>query len=301
MKFVNAAGFYEADVIVMGGDMTGKAIVPLIHQGSDKYSCTFVGRNYLVQGEDELADLEKLIRVNGFYPFRAEPDEVETLAADDRRRDEKFLTLMKESLQRWVSIAEERLAGKGITCFMTPGNDDHLEIDPLLEGSEVVRNPEGKVVALEGPDGSREMISCGWSGPTPFNTPRECTEEELAGKIDAMASRVQNMETAVFNLHNPPYGTKLDLAPLLDENLRVQSEGGQSRMVPVGSVSVRAALEDYQPQIGLHGHIHESRGQAKIRRTVCINPGSEYSEGVLRGAIVDLKGSKVKNVQLVSG
>jgi len=285
----------------MGGDMTGKAIVPLVSVGNGAYRVTFAGRTTTLQNDAEALDMEKLIRVNGFYPFRTEQAEVDDLARDEKLRDQKFLDLMRATLRRWVSIAEERLAGKNIRCFMTPGNDDHLEIDEVLEGSAIVTNPEGKLVRLTDGKTEVEMISCGWSGPTPFDTPRECSEEDLAARIESMASQLRSPETAIFNFHDPPYNSHLDLAPMLDRNLQVQTDGGQTRMVPVGSTSVRAAIERYQPQLGLHGHIHESRGQTKLGRTTCVNPGSEYGEGVLRGAVVDLNGNKLKNVQLVSG
>jgi uncharacterized protein len=285
----------------MGGDMTGKAIVPLVAIGGGAHRVTFAGRTSTLQSESELQETEKLIRVNGFYPFRSEQGEVDRLAQDGALRDRKFLDLMRDTLRRWVSIAEERLTGKNVRCFMTPGNDDHLEIDEVLEGSQIVTNPEGKLVHLTDGKTDVEMISCGWSGPTPFDTPRECSEDELASRIESMASQLQSPETAIFNFHDPPYNSHLDLAPMLDRNLQVQTDGGQTRMVPVGSTSVRAAIERYQPQLGLHGHIHESRGRVKIQRTTCVNPGSEYGEGVLRGAVIDLNGSKLKNVQLVSG
>ena len=285
----------------MGGDMTGKAIVPLVAIGDGAHRVTFAGRTTTLRSEPEIQEMEKLIRVNGFYPFRCEQEEVDRLSQDGALRDRKFLDLMRETLRRWVSIAEERLTGKNVRCFMTPGNDDHLEIDEVLEGSQIVTNPEGKLVHLSDGKSDFEMISCGWSGPTPFDTPRECSEEELASRIESMASQLHSPETAIFNFHDPPYNSHLDLAPMLDRNLQVQTDGGQTRMVPVGSTSVRAAIERYQPQLGLHGHIHESRGQVKIQRTTCVNPGSEYGEGVLRGAVIDLNGVKLKNVQLVSG
>jgi len=281
--------------------MTGKAIVPLVAVGNGARRVTFAGRTSTLHGDSDVLEMEKLIRVNGFYPFRSEQNEVDRLTEDPGLRDRKFLELMRETLRRWVSIAEERLAGKNVRCFMTPGNDDHLEIDEVLEGSQIVTNPEAKVVHLTDGKADLEMISCGWSGPTPFDTPRECSEEELASRIESMASQLHSPETAIFNFHDPPYNSHLDLAPMLDRNLQVQTDGGQTRMVPVGSTSVRTAIEHYQPQLGLHGHIHESRGQVKLNRTTCVNPGSEYGEGVLRGAVIDLNGAKLKNVQLVAG
>jgi Icc-related predicted phosphoesterase len=285
----------------MGGDMTGKAIIPIVADGSGHYRCTFVGKNYDVVDEAELADLEKLIRINGFYPFRTDPDEVARLSSDAHYRDAKFMTLMRETLQRWIGIAEDRLRGQGVRVFMTPGNDDHLEIDDVLEGSDVVTNPESKLVHIADNTTDREMISSGWAGPTPFDTPRECSEEDLDTRLRAMAQQLVKPETAIFNLHDPPFDSHLDYAPVLDRDMRVQSEGGQARMVPVGSPSVRRLIEQYQPQLALHGHIHESRGQVKIGKTVCINPGSEYAEGILRGALIELDKDKLKNAQLVSG
>jgi Icc-related predicted phosphoesterase len=50
---------------------------------------------------------------------------------------------------------------------------------------------------------------------------------------------------------------------------------------------VRDAIKQYEPVVGLHGHIHESRGAQRIGSTMCLNPGSDYSADLLRGAIVD--------------
>ena len=72
-------------------------------------------------------------------------------------------------------------------------------------------------------------------------------------------------------------------------------------MGPGGSSAVRSAIEKHQPLLGLHGHIHESKGFVKIGRTFCVNPGSEYGEGILRGVIIDLEDGKVKNFLLTQG
>jgi uncharacterized protein len=300
-KFVNAGSFYDANVLILGGDITGKAIVPIVKQPGGASICTFVGRQRTLESDDEILEMEKLIRMNGFYPFRATQEEVDALASDESARDRKFNELVVECLERWMGLAEERLGPTGIRCFISPGNDDDLGVDDVLAASDLVEMPEGKVVELSDGRVTLEMISCGWSGPTPFNTPRECSEEELEARIQAMAGQLRSPETAIFNLHNPPFNSRLDIAPALDGDLRVQSEGGQTRMVPVGSTAVRAAIERFRPRLGIHGHIHESRGEAKIGPTTCVNPGSEYGEGILRGAIIDFKKDKLKNVQLISG
>jgi Icc-related predicted phosphoesterase len=299
-KFLNAGGFYQADVLIMGGDVTGKAMIPLVERPGGTFTCHFVGRERTLAA-DEVAEMERLIRASGFYPFRSTVDEVDALAADPQARERKFSALVTDSLERWMALAEERLAHTGIRCFVSPGNDDEENVDAVLAASSFVENPEGEVIELADGRVTREMISCGWSGPTPFETPRECSEDELAARIEAMASRLRSPETAIFNLHNPPFNSRLDLAPALDENLQVQSEGGQTQMVPVGSTAVRTAIERYRPRLSIHGHIHESRGEVRIGPTSCINPGSEYGEGVLRGAIIDFNKDKLKSIQLMSG
>jgi Icc-related predicted phosphoesterase len=183
-------------------------------------------------------------------------------------------------------------------CFICLGNDDRDDIIPIIEQSEVVTYVDGKRVYL---DEQHEMVSCGYSNMTPWRCPRDVTEEELAEKIEAVVSQVDNLQTCVFNFHAPPYDSNLDLAPELDEQLKPVQVAGQPKIVPVGSTSVREAVERYQPMLGLHGHIHESRGAIEIGRTVCINPGSEYSEGVLRGVLVNFRGGKVLSYQFIAG
>jgi Icc-related predicted phosphoesterase len=70
---------------------------------------------------------------------------------------------------------------------------------------------------------------------------------------------------------------------------------------PVGSTAVRAAIEEHQPLLSLHGHIHESGGAVRIGRTLAINAGSEYGEGVLRGVLVTVGGGKVLRYQATTG
>lgn len=143
------------------------------------------------------------------------------------------------------------------------------------------------------------MISSGWSTPTPWNTFRECSEEELQKKIQAMVCQVEDMSRCIFNLHDPPYGSGLDEAPELDPQLRPKYAGRST--VAVGSKVVKEAVEKHQPLLGLFGHIHEAKGLAKIGRTVCINPGSSYEQGILLGVLVDLDGRGINRYLLTSG
>jgi len=297
-KFLNAAKFYGCDTIIMGGDITGKMIVPIVDRGQGTHTATLYGRKLEVTG-DGVAKLRKTINDAGYYAYETTPEETEQLSADPDAVTQLFAKLMHETLGRWLELAEEKLAGTGVRCFFAPGNDDPAFVDDILRSSALVINPEETLVDLG--DGIT-MISVGYSNKTPWDSPRELPEEELAAYIGEQAEALGNTDRVIFNFHVPPRDTPIDQAVLLDPEFRPIMKGGMPVISGVGSTAVRAALEKYQPMLSLHGHIHESRGEARIGRTLAINPGSEYSEGVLRGAIITLSGKKgVRGYQLVAG
>jgi Icc-related predicted phosphoesterase len=146
------------------------------------------------------------------------------------------------------------------------------------------------------------MMSCGFANPTPWHSPREMPEEQLRAHLERLVAQLDDPSRSVFNLHVPPIRTSIDTAPVVSADLAPVIQGGSVLMGSAGSEAVRAVIETYQPLIALHGHIHESRGVAKLGRTVCVNPGSEYSEGVLHGALLEFDGKKgLKRYQLTSG
>lgn len=296
-KFLNAAKFYKAQVLVMGGDVLGKAIVFLEETRPGVYITKERGQRLELATEGAVQEFEKVAADKGLYPYRCREGEQEALYASGDV-DTLFEGLMKARLEEWVALADERLAGTGVCCYIMGGNDDPPSVLEALEIGSIVRNPEHAPVML---DDVSEMISLGWSNPTPWNTPRECSEDELARRIDALMAQVKRPDALVMNLHVPPYGSGLDEAPELNADLKVQSSLGQTRFKPVGSSAVRAAIERYQPLLGLHGHIHEAHASCKIGRTVCINPGSDYSEGVLHGVLATVHKGKLRGYQMVSG
>lgn len=295
-KFVNAGKFYEADILILGGDMTGKAIVPIIAQGNDKYKVTLLEQESILNGKEEVDKMALTIQNRGYYPYITNPDEVADISSTPGKSDELFLRQVTKTLERWMDYADQKLAGTGIRCYVCPGNDDVFEIDAVIAASKLIRSVEGQVIEL---DEHHEMISSGWSNPTPWDTHREEPEEALLSRIEAIISKAKNTSNAVFNLHPPPYGSGLDEAPELTRDLR-PAYAGRS-LVSVGSKSVLAVLDKYQPLLGLHGHIHEGKGTRKYKRTLCINPGSMYEQGILHGAIVELKPQKVGNYILTVG
>ena len=293
-KFLNAAAFYKADLVVLGGDVTGKIMVPIVaHNGY--WEVTIRGERRRLENREALEAAEKQLRDRGSYPAIVTPDELDALDTE-QAIDDRFNTEMTQSLDRWLDMADGKLRGGNIPCILNGGNDDIFDIDPILEASPCVTFAEGKVLDLDG----WSMVSMGWTNPTPWNTHREAPEDELAAKIDAVAGQIPDLSRTIFNFHAPPYGTGLDEAPALDANMR-PTHGG-AVMKPVGSTAVRDAILKYQPPLSVHGHIHESRGVAKLGRTRTVNPGSSYGDGVLQAALIDInpKNGKVKYV-LVNG
>jgi len=295
-KFISGGKFYEVDTLILGGDMTGKAIVPIIAQGNDKYKVTLLEQESILDGQGEVAEMAATIQNRGYYPYVTDPDEVNEISSTLGASDELFAEQVIETLERWMAYADDKLAGTGISCYVCPGNDDIFEVDDVIASSKSVMHAEGKVIQL---DENHEMVSSGWSNPTPWDTHREEPDEALEARIEAVIAQAKNPETAVFNLHPPPYGSGLDEAPELTEDLRPTHAG--RALIPVGSQAVLHVIEKYQPLLGLHGHIHEGKGTRKYKRTLCINPGSMYEQGILHGAVVDLKPKKVGTYILTTG
>ncbi len=296
-KFLNAAKFYRANVLVMGGDILGKAIVFLEETRPGVYTTEDHGRRLELTTEAEVQAFEKSSADRGLYAYRCRVGEPQELYRTGKV-ETVFTQLMKKRLQDWVALADERLAGTGVRCYMMGGNDDPPEVLEVLHTASLLVDPEERVVQI---DDMVEMISLGWSNPTPWQTPRECSEEELGKRIDVLMAQVKEPARTVMNLHVPPFQTGLDDAPELDASLKVQTSLGQTRFKPVGSTAVRAAIERYQPLLGLHGHVHEAHASCKIGRTVCINPGSDFGEGVLHGALITINKGNLKGYQMVSG
>ena len=296
-KFLNAGKFYEVDVLILGGDITGKLMIAFIEQSNGDFKASFLGSENKVK-RDQVDSTEKMLRDSGAYTFRTNQSEYEEINADTRKSDKLFKELMMKRLRDWLDLADERLKDTGIPMYMTGGNDDPFEIEEIIRASPYVKDPEGEVVSI----GDYEMASTGYSNLTPWKCPRDIAEEELGKKIDQMVQKVGNFEKCIFNFHVPPYDTPIDLAAELTEDLTpVLSRAGGFNMIHVGSKSVRSAIEKYQPVIGLHGHIHESRAYMNIGKTVCINPGSEYGEGVLRGVLITPKKKGIERPEFTYG
>jgi Icc-related predicted phosphoesterase len=295
-KFLNAGKFHKADVLIMGGDMTGKAMVPIIADGSN-WELELQGQRHVLTTDEELTAMEKRISDRGYYPVRLTRDEVDAWAADPALVDARFTAVMLDNVQRWMALGDERLAGTGIRCIVSPANDDIFEMDPIISSATHLELGEGNTIELDG----FTLVSTGYANPTPWNTFRELPEPELRARIDGLVATVADPHRAIFNFHAPPYGSNLDNAPKLDADMNYVS-GGQA-LVPVGSKAVRESILAYGPPLSLHGHIHEGKGAVRLGPTLAVNPGSSYEDGILQAAIVDLDTKKgtVKRYLLING
>ena len=299
-KFLATPKYYQADVIIIGGDITGKFIVPIIHLPNGRVEATFMGRKRKLKKEKDIEALKKQIANTGQYVIDITQEEYEGYQQDPSRLDSLFEKLLVERVEQWMEMADETLRGQNVRCFISAGNDDIFDVDDALAASEIVEMHDGRVVDL---GNDFELLGMGYGNITPWNCPRDISEEELAAKIEAVASQISNVDRAIFDIHVPPYDTGIDEAPQLTEDMKmVLDPTGTPKMVPVGSTATRDAILKYQPMLGLHGHIHESAGIRKLGRTTLVNPGSEYAECILRGAIIDLDPEEgLVNVNLVTG
>jgi len=298
-KFLASAKFYGADVIVVGGDITGKFIVPIVKQPKGYHTAKFLGVERRIDNAEEMAALKTRIADTGQYWAEMTPDEQQWYGEDQGRVDGLFRKLVLERVSEWLEEADTKLRGTGVRCFVSGANDDYLEVDDALKKSEVIEDPNGRVIDL--PDGY-QIMGMGYGNPTPWPCPRDIPEDDLAARIDEAARGVRDPGKTIFSLHVPPLGTGIDLAPRLDENLQMVVNGGGPEMIPVGSTATRDAVTRYRPLVGLHGHIHESKGVVKLDGIPVANPGSEYGEGILDGLLIDIHPKKgLRKINLVTG
>ena len=298
-KFVAAAGFYGADLLVLGGDITGKHVTPIVLDGEGGAWAEIHGERRKLR-KREIDDYELQAADEGIYTRRMTAEEHARFEEHPEEVDALFAQLMRERLEHWIEYARERLDGTGVRILTAPGNDDPFEVDDVIRerGGDTVLLMEGEVCEVSP---GHEMINCGWSNRTPWHTHREFDEPQLRDRIEAMAQRLDRPETALFNLHVPPYDSQLDTAPALDEDLAVKTSMGAQITAPAGSTAVREAIEAHQPLVSLHGHIHESGGSVRIGRTLAINAGSEYGEGILHGALITVGGGRLHRFQATTG
>ncbi len=300
-KFLNAvkANVYKADAALIAGDLTGKALIPVVRDDkAATWTATLMGQRRVVRNDKELDELERSIADVGYYAVRVTPEERDAMERDPDLVKRRFHEAIARRVSDWMALAAERLDGSNVPVYLMPGNDDDFEIDPILAESTRCVNVNEKVVELSP---WHQLVSMGWSSPTPWSTPRELPEEEFLDRLSGLLKGVRDPRKTVIMTHVPPYDSGLDTAPLLSPDLRPTVTAGDLLRGPVGSTGVRRAIETFRPVLGVHGHIHESGGERRIGDTVCVNAGSESSMGVLRGYVIDLGPDGVERTLRVEG
>ena len=303
-KFLNAGRFYKADVLVMGGDVMGKLAIPIIREANGRHRATIHGRVERLETDADVTAARETIANLGFYGVEMGEDEYAATKDDPVAVEALWQRLATARMRAWIGLAEQRLGPDGVKCYVSGGNDDLTDVMDALprEGTEAFIACEARAVPI---DDDHVMVSLPYVNPTPWKTPREASEDELRVMIDDLVAPLGgSFETAIFNFHAPPIDSTLDTCAKLDASTdppRPISVGGQQVLYGAGSQAVREAVAGHQPLLGLHGHIHESAAITRIGRTLCINPGSTYGEGMLKGALITVEGSKVTNYQLTMG
>jgi Icc-related predicted phosphoesterase len=296
-KFVNARAFYKVDALVMGGDLTGKAVVPIARSADGAFRATFLGEQHTGSAEG-LERLLGAIRYNGMYPWQATSEQITEAANDAGLQAEVFERAMLDELRRWMDVTREKLGDDAACVYAIAGNDDPWSVDGVLAAGLGGGFCDQRVVTL--PSG-QALVSCSYANRTPWDSPRELSEDDLYAKLRGLMESVEEPATSVLNAHVPPYDSGLDRAIELDSQLRPVLQGGVPHEIPVGSRAVRQIIEEYQPVLALHGHIHESRGETRIGRTLVVNPGSEYNTGRIHGLVARFAGGEISSHQLVVG
>ncbi len=296
-KALGAAAAYKAETLIHGGDIIGKYITPFFHTDS-VVEAEIAGSKRILKNAEEIRAAETEISRIGSYAYHTTHDQWKELLAKPDAMTNVFFKLANERLASWVRLADEKLKPLGIKLYLNIGNDDFQDLGKTIEASSYVTYPNNKVLPL---DEDHELLSLGNTNITPWKCEGDLEEPELQKMLDALAAKLQHPERALFNLHCPPVDTKMDVAPLLDPQLRpIYLPGGEPQMVHVGCKAVRALIQRVQPMAGLHGHIHESRGYEKIGRTMCFNHGSEYTIGMLSSLLLNLSRDKVESFMFLS-
>jgi Icc-related predicted phosphoesterase len=179
---------------------------------------------------------------------------LEPLAATLRRAD---LILISGDLTRWrgpatASKVLEAVKRHTANILAQVGNTDRWETHHYLDRLGINLHGQGHRF------GDLGIFGVGGSNPTPFLTPTEFSEEEIADCLMAGYETISDAPYKILVAHCPPYQTAID---------RIYSG------YHVGSTSVRRFIETYQPDLCISGHIHEAPGEDRLGRTLLLNPG----------------------------
>lgn len=294
-KFLNAAEMYGVNTMILAGDLSGKGFTLVEHDGQENYKTKIYNEEWTASGSEQFEVLKRKMKTLGFYFKIGTKSELEEYFASPKLCQEEYDRLAYDRMVNWIERMEEKFKPAAVKIYVLAGNDDADNIKQTLGLSDYIVDVEDQIVMITE---SNEMLSEGHSNPTPWNTPREVSEEALAKLLESKTKKLEHPERSIFNIHVPPINSIIDSVTDIDPKTLKRD---LRRIRGAGSQAVRDAIEKYQPLVGLHGHIHESRGEFKLGSTVCLNPGSEYAEGILRGVIIAVDDKKMRGYQFTAG
>lgn len=295
-KFINTVNNTKLspDVLIIGGDITGKDLTYLVEQPDGSILTSDRGKTIKLTTKEEIEAFIKKVGDGGGYIYKCTIEDYNQVTKSKEKQDNILKGLIEERIQEWINLAEKKLANSEVPLIINTGNDDFYSIDKLLSSSDKIIFPEGKIVPLKN---GTHLVSCGYANLTPFGCPRDISEENLFNRIESYLNEYLNkgldMNNCILNLHCPPINSKLDIGPKLVDGTQPKMSAFGKEIDAVGSEAIRDIIEKYQPLLGLHGHIHESPNIDFIGKTQVLNPGSEYQSGILRFAIIDFNEIKL--------
>jgi Icc-related predicted phosphoesterase len=188
-KFLNAGPLYKADVMIMGGDLAGKELLVISEKaGGSSYSFIVNGKSFEIETNEELKEAKQFISDLGFYSYVGQSEDIQAMQAE--QTFEAFMeTLMRERMLKWLEMAEQKLSTSKMPLYWMLGNDDPQSWASYLRDCPWGTYSEDGIIKI---DDYHEMISWGYSNPTPWQTAREQSEEQLLVTLDFMTSNVSH-------------------------------------------------------------------------------------------------------------
>jgi Icc-related predicted phosphoesterase len=284
-KLVTLAVQLNVDTLVVAGDWSGKQSLLVLKQPNGSAIYVDLDGAERPLAPDQLSGQLEIWRDSGIYPVLVDGADASSISKfDSLARDVRALRL-----KQWLDYGQERTRAATTKVFAIPGNDDGPEIDDVLLNHSWVCDVDERVIRYR----EYQILGLGFSTPTPWKTPRELSEEEIASRLRKMASQVDDWSRTISIIHVPPYNSGIDLAPeIVGEDGSLPRETGRGN-VSIGSRAVRSFIESQQPLAVLAGHCHGSRGLARIGSTICVNAGSQYHHGSLSACLLSFRKSKM--------
>lgn len=260
------------------------------------------GEVKVINSDEQVKTISKTLRDNGYYPYVTDEEEYNNIANDKDYFKKVLLKVMEEYFRVDISKIENNYRKLGVKLVYLAGNDDPKEfVNKIYEeyDNDVLIPIDEKTMNIN----DYMFLGFGYSNETPWHTARELPEREIEERLIKLFSGLNRneLDRTIAIIHVPPYGTTIDQAPKLTNDLKPVVEGGVVAMEHVGSTAVRRILENFGPLIGLHGHVHESYGIDFLNAKCCnkkipvVNAGSEYQGGMLRFAYLMLEDLKLKD------